>query len=67
MSNSVRLQCHLGHDVNLVVAFHNQGEYPRTANAHLDGSVSFYTGVTAIHFKDQDFTVEVAPHQSEQT
>ncbi|XP_047424368.1 coagulation factor XIII A chain-like [Mugil cephalus] len=56
-------QCHLGDDVNLVVTFHNRGEDSRIVKAHLEGSVVFYTGVTASHFKNQDFTVEVPPQQ----
>uniref|UniRef100_UPI0037E931ED coagulation factor XIII A chain-like isoform X1 n=2 Tax=Semicossyphus pulcher TaxID=241346 RepID=UPI0037E931ED len=58
-------QVQLSQDVNLVVDFQNQGELPRTVQAHLAGSVIFYTGVTSNHFKDQDFTVTVPPQQTE--
>ncbi|XP_039982997.1 coagulation factor XIII A chain-like isoform X2 [Xiphias gladius] len=58
-------QCSLGQDLNLVVDFLNQGELPRTVHAHLAGSVIFYTGVTASHFKDQDFIVSVPAYQTE--
>ncbi|GAA6231224.1 coagulation factor XIII A chain [Lates japonicus] len=57
--------CSLGQDVNLMVDFHNQGELSRTVHAHLASSVVFYTGVTANHFKDQDFVVTVAAFQME--
>lgn len=49
-----------------MVDFNNQGELSQTVHAHLAGSVVFYTGVTANHFKDQDFVVTVAAFQSEQ-
>uniref|UniRef100_A0A671WPC7 Transglutaminase-like domain-containing protein n=1 Tax=Sparus aurata TaxID=8175 RepID=A0A671WPC7_SPAAU len=47
----------LGHDVNLAMEFHNQGDVPRTVQANLAGSVVFYTGVIATHFKDHTFTL----------
>uniref|UniRef100_A0A3B4UVT0 protein-glutamine gamma-glutamyltransferase n=1 Tax=Seriola dumerili TaxID=41447 RepID=A0A3B4UVT0_SERDU len=59
------LQCHLGQDVNLAVDFQNQGESPQSVQAHLSGSVVFYTGITASQFKDQSFSVTVTPYQSE--
>ena len=49
-----------------MVDFQNLGEHPRTIQAHLSGSVVFYTGVMANHFKDQDLTVSVPAYQSEQ-
>ncbi|KAM6971579.1 coagulation factor XIII A chain-like [Tautogolabrus adspersus] len=52
-------------DVNLAVDFQNQSDLPKTVQAHLAGSVIFYTGVTANHFKDHDFTVTVPAHQTE--
>ncbi|CAJ1081527.1 coagulation factor XIII A chain-like [Xyrichtys novacula] len=55
----------LSQDVNLTVEFHNQSDEPRTIKAHLAGSVVFYTGVTANHFKDHDFTVVVPARQTE--
>ncbi|XP_071340472.1 coagulation factor XIII A chain-like [Trachinotus anak] len=58
-------QCSLGQDVNLLVDFQNQSEFPRVVHAHLAGSVVFYTGVTANHFKDEDFSVTVQPNQIE--
>ena len=67
MSNSLclPLQVGLGHDVNLVVDFHNQGDVPRTVQANLSGSIVFYTGVIANHFKDQPFSATVPANQSE--
>lgn len=58
-------QVQLGQDVNLVVEFQNQTEFPKTVQAHLAGSVIFYTGVTSKSFKDQDFTVTVPANQIE--
>ncbi|XP_040921592.1 coagulation factor XIII A chain-like [Toxotes jaculatrix] len=58
-------QCLLGQDLNLIVDFQNQGELTRTVHAHLAGSVIFYTGITANHFKDQDFSVTVPAYQME--
>ncbi|XP_010750273.2 coagulation factor XIII A chain [Larimichthys crocea] len=55
----------LGQDVNLFVDFQNQGEHPRTVQAHLNASVIFYTGVTANHFRAEDFTVTVQAYQTE--
>ncbi|XP_020511688.1 coagulation factor XIII A chain-like [Labrus bergylta] len=52
-------------DVILAVDFQNQGDLPKTVQAHLSESVIFYTGVTANHFKDYDFTVTVPAHQME--
>ncbi|XP_029385498.1 coagulation factor XIII A chain-like [Echeneis naucrates] len=60
-----QLPCLLGHDVNLMVEFHNSSEFPRTIHAHMSASVIFYTGVTASQFKDQDFKALVQPYQSE--
>uniref|UniRef100_A0A3B4XS77 protein-glutamine gamma-glutamyltransferase n=1 Tax=Seriola lalandi dorsalis TaxID=1841481 RepID=A0A3B4XS77_SERLL len=54
-----------GQDVNLALEFQNQGEYPRSVQAHLSGSVVFYTGITASQFKDQSFSVTVTPYQTE--
>uniref|UniRef100_A0A8D3AJF9 protein-glutamine gamma-glutamyltransferase n=1 Tax=Scophthalmus maximus TaxID=52904 RepID=A0A8D3AJF9_SCOMX len=53
------------HDLNLVVQFQNKGEVARSVQAHLAGSVVFYTGVLASHFKDEDFTATVPALQSE--
>uniref|UniRef100_A0A3B4UUT8 protein-glutamine gamma-glutamyltransferase n=1 Tax=Seriola dumerili TaxID=41447 RepID=A0A3B4UUT8_SERDU len=53
------------HDVNLAVDFQNQGESPQSVQAHLSGSVVFYTGITASQFKDQSFSVTVTPYQTE--
>ncbi|XP_044032118.1 coagulation factor XIII A chain-like [Siniperca chuatsi] len=55
----------LGQDVNLAVDFQNHGEFPKTVEAHLSGSVIFYTGVTASDFKALDFTVTVPANQTE--
>ncbi|KAF0028603.1 hypothetical protein F2P81_019690 [Scophthalmus maximus] len=52
-------QCFMGQDLNLVVQFQNKGEVARSVQAHLAGSVVFYTGVLASHFKDEDFTATV--------
>ncbi|XP_036935017.1 coagulation factor XIII A chain-like [Acanthopagrus latus] len=65
---SVTISCEqvgLGHDVNLVVDFHNQGDVPRTVQANLSGSIVFYTGVIANHFKDQPFSATVPANQKE--
>uniref|UniRef100_A0A3Q3FZS9 protein-glutamine gamma-glutamyltransferase n=1 Tax=Labrus bergylta TaxID=56723 RepID=A0A3Q3FZS9_9LABR len=59
------LQVQMCQDVILAVDFQNQGDLPKTVQAHLSESVIFYTGVTANHFKDYDFTVTVPAHQSE--
>uniref|UniRef100_A0A3Q3LQG3 protein-glutamine gamma-glutamyltransferase n=1 Tax=Mastacembelus armatus TaxID=205130 RepID=A0A3Q3LQG3_9TELE len=37
----------------------------KTVSGHLTGAVVFYTGVTANHFTDQDFTVTVAAKRTE--
>ncbi|XP_051241809.1 coagulation factor XIII A chain-like [Dicentrarchus labrax] len=55
----------LGHDVNLAVDFQNQTEHSTTVQAHLAGSVVFYTGVISKSFRDQNFTVTVAANQTE--
>nr|XP_020511687.1 coagulation factor XIII A chain-like [Labrus bergylta] len=52
-------------DVILAVDFQNQGDLPKTVQAHLSESVIFYTGVTASHVKDYDFTVTVPANQME--
>uniref|UniRef100_A0A8D3DEA7 protein-glutamine gamma-glutamyltransferase n=1 Tax=Scophthalmus maximus TaxID=52904 RepID=A0A8D3DEA7_SCOMX len=57
--------CFMGQDLNLVVQFQNKGEVARSVQAHLAGSVVFYTGVLASHFKDEDFTATVPALQSE--
>ncbi|XP_042370179.1 coagulation factor XIII A chain-like, partial [Plectropomus leopardus] len=53
----------LGQDVNLQVDFHNQGEYPKTIQAHLAATVIFYTGVRANNLKDLNFTITVPANQ----
>ncbi|XP_078147647.1 coagulation factor XIII A chain-like [Centroberyx gerrardi] len=58
-------KANLGQDINLLVDFQNQGDTPRTVQAHLCGSVNFYTGVEANRFKDYSFSVTVPPSQSE--
>lgn len=63
---AVSLQVFMGRDVNLVVEFLNKGNFPKTIQAHLAGSVIFYTGITANHFKDLDFSCTVPANQSEQ-
>ncbi|XP_070709475.1 coagulation factor XIII A chain-like [Pempheris klunzingeri] len=55
----------LSDDVNLAVDFSNQSDAPKTVKAHLAGSVIFYTGVTANHFKDEDFNVTVPASHTE--
>ncbi|XP_041670669.1 coagulation factor XIII A chain-like [Cheilinus undulatus] len=55
----------LSEDVDLAVDFRNEGDFPQTVKAHLAASVTFYTGVTASHFKDHKFTVTVPAHQTE--
>ncbi|XP_060921117.1 coagulation factor XIII A chain-like [Labrus mixtus] len=59
------LQVQMCQDVILAVDFQNQGDLPKTVQAHLSESVIFYTGVIANHFKDYDFTVTVPAHQME--
>nr|XP_046226724.1 coagulation factor XIII A chain-like [Scatophagus argus] len=58
-------QVQLGEDINLAVDFQNLSEFPKVVQAHLAGSVIFYTGVTAHHFKDQDFSVTVPANRIE--
>ncbi|XP_068616197.1 coagulation factor XIII A chain-like [Brachionichthys hirsutus] len=58
-------QALVGHDVYVVVDFQNQADFSRTIDAHLSGTVVFYTGVSVNQFKDQDFTVSVPPYQTE--
>uniref|UniRef100_A0A671WPR1 protein-glutamine gamma-glutamyltransferase n=1 Tax=Sparus aurata TaxID=8175 RepID=A0A671WPR1_SPAAU len=67
---SVTISCEqvgLGHDVNLAMEFHNQGDVPRTVQANLAGSVVFYTGVIATHFKDQPFSVTLCVCAAEES
>ncbi|XP_044195137.1 coagulation factor XIII A chain-like [Thunnus albacares] len=58
-------QVAMGQDVNLIVDFQNLGELPKTVQAHLAGSVVFYTGITANQLQDKDFTVTVPAQQTE--
>ncbi|XP_056290742.1 coagulation factor XIII A chain-like [Pseudoliparis swirei] len=47
----------LGDDVSLQVSFTYSGPGEREVKVHLEGSVVFYTGVTASRFKNHQFTV----------
>ncbi|XP_073344680.1 coagulation factor XIII A chain-like [Pagrus major] len=58
-------QVGLGQDVNLAVDIQNQGDVSKTVRANLAGSVVFYTGVIASHFKDDPFSVTVPANQTE--
>nr|XP_019963421.1 PREDICTED: coagulation factor XIII A chain-like [Paralichthys olivaceus] len=58
-------QCMMGQDIKLVLDFQNLDKVSRTINAHLSGSVVFYTGVSASQFKDEDFAVTVPAEQTE--
>lgn len=62
---AVSLQVFMGRDVNLVVEFQNKSDFPKTIQAHLSGSVIYYTGITANHFKDLDFSCTAPANQSE--
>ncbi|XP_072235163.1 coagulation factor XIII A chain-like [Leuresthes tenuis] len=56
--------CSLGDTVKVLVTFNNQSELNKTVQAHLQVSVVFYTGVVSNSFKEENFTLHVAAHQS---
>ncbi|KAM4605972.1 coagulation factor XIII A chain-like [Polymixia lowei] len=58
-------QVSLGQDFSLMVDFQNKGSLICSVQAHLAGSVIFYTGVETSPFKNNPLSVTVQPYQSE--
>ncbi|XP_076014472.1 coagulation factor XIII A chain-like [Genypterus blacodes] len=55
----------LGQDINLVLVCQNLGDQTITMHSHLTASVVFYTGISSVDVKNEDFTVTVQPFQTE--
>ncbi|MEQ2306989.1 hypothetical protein AMECASPLE_013641, partial [Ameca splendens] len=54
-----------GEPLKIALAFHNQGDLMKSVKAHMEISVTYYTGVVSSDpFKIEDFSLYVEPYQS---
>ncbi|MEQ2175086.1 hypothetical protein GOODEAATRI_014614, partial [Goodea atripinnis] len=57
-----------GEPLKIALAFHNQGDLMKSVKAHMEISVTYYTGVVSSDpFKIEDFSLYVEPYQSERS